>query len=577
MVRQRLAIALSFVALSTLCVEATKKQNTYDYIIVGGGTAGCALAAKLSDPDPVTGKFCNSVLVLEAGENETQNPLVLVNNIFGAVASANNPELSMVSLSYTQTEAVNPYNPTYYLEGRQWGGSSGHYYLQCVRGTPDVYNQWAAISGDPRWSYNNLLKNVMIPMEHYTPDGTIPDPTQRGFTGPLFITQEPPLYTDKFMQAVSAATEAPFVMDYNNPNEGFVGIAANQDFVTPPYLGANSYRSYSANAYLTGEPGFGVAPIVDENGNGLAGRKLKILSNTTVNRVIFSKHKTAKAVEYVHATAKDVALTVNACKEIILCAGSFEDPAILQRSGIGDPTLLNSLGIPVVFANSNVGANMQNQFGIPAIIGDVTTTVTPPRFSTSFIGLPQTPQERQFELIVLDSLAIFPAGITGALGITEGIFLLGVQLAPKSTGTVSIISKDPFIQPLINLGYFTDGAPTTAGTDANMVVQFYGVVQKIATQSLGTVLYPTPEQYIEGPDALFAAAFNAPTVFNHASGTCRMAKTATDGVIDGRLNVFGVNKLKVASNASVPYINKGNTGYTAFVVGLEAARIIRGA
>ena len=371
------------------------------------------------------------------------------------------------------------------------------------------------------------------------------------------------------------ATKAPFVMDYNNPNEGLVGIAANQDFVTPPYLGTNSYRSYSANAYLTGEPGFGVTPIVDEQGNGLGGRKLKILSNTTANRVIFSKDNIAKAVEYVHATAKDVVLTVKARKEIILCTGSFTDPAILQRSGIGDPALLTSLGIPVVYANSNVGLHMQNQFGIPSVIGGATTTVTPPRFSTSFIGIAPT-TERQFELIILDSLAIFPAGIAGALGITEGIFLLGVPLVPNSTGSVAIISKDQFIQPVINLGYFTDGAPTTPGTDANTVVKFYGVVQEIATAAHGTVLYPTPDQYLGGADALFAAALNAPTVFNHASGTCRMAKTSADGVIDGRLNVFGVRKLKVASNASVPSINKGNTGYTAFVVGLEAARIILG-
>ena len=263
-------------------------------------------------------------------------------------------------------------------------------------------------------------------------------------------------------------------MDYNNPNEGLVGIAANQDFVTPPYLGPDSYRSYSANAYLTGEPGFGIAPIVDENGNGLAGRKLKIISNATVNRVLFSKDNTAEAVEYVHAYAKDAVLTMKARKEMILCTGAFTDPAILQRSGIGDPALLNSLGIPVVFANSNVGQHMQNQFGVASVIGGVTTTVTPPRFSSSFINLDPTLKERQFELIILDSLAIFPAGIAGALGITEGIFFLGVPLEPRSTGTVAIISKDQFIQPVIDLGYFTDGAPTTAGTDANIVVQFYG-------------------------------------------------------------------------------------------------------
>ncbi len=562
--------------------SGTSKDECWDYVIVGAGTAGCALAAKLSDPDK-HGRYKNSVLVLEAGENLSDNPLVLVNNIFGAIASVNNPLLSTVDLTYYLEG--NPFAVFNYTEGRMWGGCAGHNYLLAVRGVPSVYDQWAALSGDPRWSYNSLLNNVMLPMEHYTPDGTVADPTERGFNGPLFITQAPSLDGDPFMTAVSDATGAPFTSDYNNPDLGDVSVSALQQYVTPPFLGPDSHRSFAANAYLTGDSSVGTPAIVDADGNGLHGRKLKIVSNARANRVLFSKKNKATGVEYVISPRREDVRIVKAKKEIILCTGTFEDAAILQRSGVGDPALLDSLGIPVVFANPNVGLNMQTHVGQLGLIGGgVVSTIQLPNYGVAFYGFAPDTTTREYQTLVLNSSAFFPAGITQALGITQGIELSGVNIAPKSTGTVAIVSRDPFIQPLINFNAFSDGAIDDPGSDANKVILFYNLLQDIV-QAYNTryspmdpavVLFPTPADYMAGDEALFADALNTIEVNNHACGTCRMALTPVTGVVDGKLRVFGVKKLRVASNSVVPVINTGNTSYTADVIGREAARIIRG-
>ena len=140
---------------------------------------------------------------------------------------------------------------------------------------------------------------------------------------------------------------------------------------------------------------------------------------------------------------------------------------------------------------------------------------------------------------------------------------------------------------MINFNAFSDGTISDAGSDANKVILFYNLLQDIAAEyntlfnpiPPAVVLFPPAADYPSGggSDALlFADALNTIEVNNHACGTCRMARTAATGVVDGRLSVFGVKKLKVASNAVVPVINTGNTSYTADVIGREAALIILG-
>lgn len=551
----------------------SKKIAQYDYVIVGAGNAGASLAAKLSDPDPRTGKYKNSVLVLEAGVDLTKDPEVLAANILATFALEFDPKYSKVTSTQLSDFVEFPYS-----DGRMWGGSSAHNNLQAVRGTPGLYDQWAAISGDPRWSYNSLLNNVMIPMEHYTPDSTPLDPLQRGFNGPVFITQEPPVDGDAFMQAVSTGFDTPFSPDLNDPTYGDVGIGANQDWVTPPYGSPTSVRSFSGNSYLTGIESEGIPPIVDANGNGLGKRKLKIISNAQVSRVLFNKKNVAKSVEYILSTSREEVFTVKAKKQIILCAGTIQDAAILQRSGVGDPTLLTSLGIPVVFANPNVGANMFTHVGPQGVISNVATTVTLPRAGSGFIDLEPSTGVRRLQLFVLDSLIFFPAGIADALQIdpSTSIDIICFNITPQSHGTVEIVSRDPFFDPRVNINIYSDGPPSTPGTDASKAVAFYRELQDVADAYGGGafVSYP-PNVTTASDDELFANALFTNVTTQHLSGTCRMSQSPADGVVDGSLRVFGVKHLMCASNSVAPVIEDGNTAYQAYMIGLEAARILQ--
>lgn len=579
---------LALVTSAPLAHAVVQSGCSADYIIVGNGTAGAALAAKLSDP--VNGAYVNSVLVLEVGINRDNDPAVLGSNIFDTIPLTWDPKYSRTTVAYTYDPegAVAPYT-----DGQLWGGSSAHNGLQAYRGTA-AYDQWATISGNPEWSYNNLLQNVFLPMEHYTPNGTVADPAQRGLTGPLFITQEPPLDSDAFMQAVRFGTvpTTPFVSDLNNPSLGVVGVGAGQDYVTPPFLGANSIRSFSSNSYLTGIPAIntGGAPIpaiVDADGNGLNGRKLKITSNAVVSRVLFNG-TTAIGVEYILSDDRETVIQVYARKEVILSAGTIATAAILQRSGIGDAALLNSLGIPVVFANSNVGQHVLNHYGPAAVFtgGDPEVSTIPlPRFGFAFVDLApaMSPGVRRYQILISNGTLFFNAGIAQALEIPPtGVTLSAVDVTPHSEGSVTIASADPFVSPRVDFNFYSDGLFTTPGTDAYKAVQFYRTYVKNVETALqadfpgAVVAYPTPAMYADNTNAqLFAAALNTFLVTYHAVGSARMSLTPATGVVDGNLRVHGVKNLRCADNSVVPVIEEGNTAYEAFVIGLELARIIR--
>ncbi len=569
---------------STSSSSASSDDNLeYDFVIVGGGTAGCALAAKLSDPDK-HGKYKHSVLVLEAGKNLTQDPLVLGDNIFFSIPMTSNPIYSKTYQALL-LDAADKYG--LYTDGRMLGGSSGHNGLQAYRGAPEQYNEWSSITGDSRWSYNSLLNNIWLKMEHYTPDSTPLDTAQRGIRGPVFITQEPPLDSDNFMQGVAAGTNTPFTTDLNDPAlpNGDIGVGANQNWVTPTYLGPNSIRSFSANSYLTGlsapdaTPPTVIPAIIDENGNGLNGRKLKVIFEANVNRVLFDKHNQATGVEFSYYPDGQNCAVVKIKKEVILSAGANQDPAILQRSGIGDPLLLSSLDIPIVYANPNVGQNLQTHNGSIGIISG--STIPLPRTGVAFIDLsPYMPADgtRRYQLDIFNTPEFLDSGIRTALGITSGISMAPINLQPGSKGSVTIVSKDPFTDPQINLNFYSDGGPSDVGSDAYKAVSFYKIMQTIAADCVPprTVLYPSSQQYAGGDDALFGAVLDTINFFSyHNSGTCRMGMNQGSAVCDGRLSVFGVKGLRIADNAAGPVIETGNTAYQAFTIGLECARILR--
>lgn len=391
---------------------APSPPTSYDYVIVGYGTAGCALANLL------TADGTKSVLVLESGENYTGDP-----NVQQAY-----PVTSPNVLSYKYifdyrasfaTPSANPPGPNTfpgtmgddqapraldYWAGRMWGGGSSHNYIQMVRGSADVYDgPWQA-AGGAQWSYASLLDEMKW-MENYTASFDNPggpfffDPAQRNGTappafpqvGPLFVTQNPFFnlqagtpFTQNWIAEFGGGLPAyNLVGDYNVPTSD-VCLSAGQSFITNEFNPSTRKRSSSATA-------FAPPTVVTPEGVGVGVRKLTVISRAQVQKVNLeytpSGVKATGVNYYVNGDTSSVK-TINASTKVILCAGAVEDPCILQRSGIGPSALLNDLGIDVVIDNPNVGFNMQNHSGglsylpMPFVVtlapianGDVTITL----------------------------------------------------------------------------------------------------------------------------------------------------------------------------------------------------------
>lgn len=240
-------------------------------------------------------------------------------------------------------------------------------------------------------------------------------------------------------------------------------------------------------------------------------------------------------------------------------AGAVNTPAILQRSGYGDAALLKSLGIDVVVNNPNVGANISDQYGAISIMTG--STVNP--YLQGFInGAPYLPndQVRRLQTIGLN----LPNGT---------IMFFGFILHPKSVGSVQIVSRNPFIYPNLNLNFYSDGPVTDPNSDAYAIVSFFKIMKNIASASGNTLLFP-PAADFESDEALLADAQSVLQSAYHNVGSTRMGTSIANGVVDGNLRVFGVKNLMIADIGVLPTPPSGNTCYSAYLVGLEAAAIL---
>jgi choline dehydrogenase len=523
-----------------------EKCRSWDYIIVGNGTAGATLARELSDGNR------NSVLVLEWGKNLTNDPAVLSPEVFAFSGPLTNDPLYAVNPIITINFPSMAPQYFIYSDGRMWGGSSAHNGLFAVRGTPKVYNDWAALSGQPRWNYNNMLP-LFIATEHYTPNGTIADPAQRGLNGPLFITQRPPVTGDVFAQGLSTATGTPFADDYNNPAQGGdLCVSAHQEWITPL---PDSHRSFSSNAFTN------VGDIVDAEGFGLNGRKLRIVSDALVDKVIF-KNKTAIGVQYYSAGDVNRVVFVEAKKKVILAAGAPRTPGILERSGVGDAALLTSLDIPVVVDNPNVGEHLFNHYGAIGIFLGTTTGVP---FVDAFTDNGFGDGVRRIQMICYTPPS---SGI---------VITAGGIVSTKSQGSVHIVSANPTFEPRIDLNMYSDGPVGTVDTDAYNVVTYLKTLPAISLATGFPLLSPPASVYLGGDAALlsYAQTLSNMIITYHIVGTTRMGLSAVDSVVDGNLHVFGVNRLMVADVSIEPEIQDGNTAYAAYFIGQQAAIIIK--
>ena len=432
------------------------------------------------------------------------------------------------------------------------GGASEINASAYCRGTNTIYAQWEAIAGK-NWSVNRIM-DIYKELETYS--GMTTDPEARGYHGPVSVRQpqHPTAVSETFTQAIIQATGLPFVLDYNDPNTP-TGASAQLQYTQSAPDG--TFRVSSATAFLN-------KSVMTPEGVGVDGRKLRVLFNSTALRIVWNG-KTAIGVEYVQSGKTK---RVFANKKVIVCAGLFSS-SFLMHSGVGPKNLLQSLNIPVIFDNPNVGQYFTDQDLIPIFFStnpDDTPipAVDPNNYLNNIAWFPDPlgdPSVRVSHLVTLNPIP----------GIAVGLFGLSPT---QSRGSIVINSADPLQPPVIDTGILSN--------QQDLVT--YQKLFMITLKNINIALQKIDPSYqLIYPDPAILTDLSAVTNFirNHIMSNqcfqshCRMAPLNKGGVVDSSGNVYGVRGLAVADDSIVPVGVDGTPMASAFLIGTNIARLIQ--
>lgn len=524
-------------------------RQAYDFIVVGGGSAGCVVTSRLVEAG-------HSVLMIEAGPKDNsifvQMPATFVRVL--------NSERGCVYESEPQINAAG--RRMFVPQGRTLGGGSSVNAMVYIRGTREDYDQWAG-EGCTGWGWDDVLKvfkraenNQRFSEPHHGVDGTLPVGDTR-FRHPLSLA------------FVKAAQE--------------VGLAYNEDFNGARQEGVGFYqtttrdgeRASTAKAYLSGV---------------IRNPRLQVVTNAHVLRVL-TQDGEATGVEY--STGRGAVVTVLARQEVILAAGALASPKILLLSGIGPGAHLQSMGIPVVRDHPGVGENFQDHLEV-STYGRTREPISLFGNDKGFAALKHGVQWKAFRTGLLTSNVVESGGFVDTQGTGRpdlqfhvlptlvgdvdrnpldghGISVNPCFLRPKSRGTVRLRSADPVAPILFDAGYLreqSDVDTLVRGMKLARRIMRAPSMRKVVSEELA----PSRDEQI-GDQALEAFVRERAKTVYHPAGTCRMGADES-AVVDPQLRVKGVGRLRVCDASIMPSIVSGNTNAPTIMIAERCADFI---
>ncbi|MER9791873.1 GMC family oxidoreductase N-terminal domain-containing protein [Mesorhizobium sp. M0213] len=533
-------------------------MQTYDFIIVGSGSAGSVLAERLS----ASGRF--SVLVLEAGGSDrrfyVQMPLGYGKTFFDPAVNWNykaEPDPGLAG------------NVDHWPRGKLLGGSSSINAMVWIRGAREDFDAWRD-AGNPGWGFDDLL-----PAFKALEDNQAGADQWRGVGGPLHITDCSTSVHPLTKRYLAAANQAgmPLNPDFNGASQEGVGVYQ----ITT----RNGRRMSAARAFLR--------PAMKR-------KNVRVEINALATKILF-EGKRAIGVEYLQNGATK---TARAGREIILSGGSVNSPQLLQLSGIGPSALLGALGIPVVHANENVGANLQDHVGINYTFKGRLPTLTQvlrPWWGKLLVGMQYVfLRSGPLSLSMNNAGGFFRTDPAAARPNMQLYFQAFSTVIPKS-GERPILTPDPW--PGFSIG-LSNCRPSSRGeimirsanprdypkivanafsTEADVAEMLAAVkfVRKIA--SMPAMAEIIEEEVLPGPsitsDADLIQDFRkrSGTVY-HPVSTCRMGPDAARAVVDPRLRVHGIEALRVIDASIFPDNITGNTNAAAIMTGWKGAELV---
>ena len=525
----------------------------FDFVIVGAGSAGCAIAARLSE----NGRY--AVALIEAGPKDT-NPWIHVP--VGYFKTMGNPKTDW--MYRTQPDAGITGRSIPWPRGRVLGGSSSINGLLYVRGQPQDYDRWAQM-GCTGWGWDDVAPYFKCSETWHGSDDT----GLRGTSGPLSV-QSSRLERDIVNHWVSAAQAAGYRYnaDYNGADQEGVG------YFQMTMKGGR--RCSSAVAYLKPAKG---RP------------NLTIITGAQTQKVVI-EHGVATGVVI---RQDDITTTISARREVILSAGAIGSPQILMLSGVGDGTHLQEHGIKVVKSLNGVGKNLQdhlqarpvfktnlstinvetnNLFKQALIAAQYAITGRGPMTMAASLGTAFLKTRDDLETPDIQfHIQPFSADAPGQGAHAFSAFTASVlQLRPESSGHLALKSGNMDDAPDIHPNYLA------TDTDCKTIIKGVQIARRIA--QFDPLKSHITEEYapgqgvgIDDEDAILDWVRRTAVTIYHPTGTCKMG-TDPMAVVDARLRVHGIGRLRVADASIMPIIVSGNTNAPAIMIGEKVSDMI---
>jgi choline dehydrogenase len=504
--------------------------SEYDDIIIGGGSAGLTLATRLTE-DPA-----RRVLVIEAGPDDR--------GVTEADRLADQMRFAASLTEWGTNATFVPGITMNYPQGRKMGGGSAVNGAFAVRGLPEDYDRWAARTGD-EWSWPQMLR-VLRRLESDQDFAT----AAHGAGGPVPVVRwrrdELLPVQDSFLAAVTGQGIG-WVDDMNAPGASGVGAI--------PMNRRDGVRMSTALTYL----------LLARDRENLA-----LWPGTEVARVVLDGGR-ATGVEYVRDGQKE---RVHAPR-VVLCAGAFQSPSLLMRSGIGPAAHLAASGVDCAVDLPGVGENLMDHPGT-AVFLLPRGTLAPADDRVCQIGA----RYSSFEGDAADDmwLSMWSAwDLTDAPGLRAAVdapavsaVIVGVH-DPRSRGTVRLRSGDPTDRPVVDFRMLTEPVDL-----ARLIEGLERAIELASSHAFKPAYRAIGLLYERDRDTLEAYIRTTVGGWYHACGTCQMGRDPGDGaVVDARLRVHGVDGLHVADASVMPTIPRAPTNLSSIAIGERAAELLR--